>query len=56
MTSPPGGSCASRQRCTGGSACFHLGGTWIEDTPGDKKRRVDELGAAYAQQLADGRE
>ncbi len=38
--------------CTGGSACFHLGGTWLEDTPGAKAARIAALHAAYREQLA----
>lgn len=37
--------------CTGGSACFHLGGTWLEERPGLKAQRVAQLHAAYAAQL-----
>jgi sugar/nucleoside kinase (ribokinase family) len=39
--------------CAGGSACFHLGGTVIEKTPGERAREIGELYARYREQVRD---
>lgn len=36
--------------CSGGFACSYHGGTWFENTPGEKKREIENLIGAYHKQ------
>ncbi len=37
--------------CSGGFACSYHGGTWFENSPGEKKRKIENLIEAYHRQL-----
>jgi sugar/nucleoside kinase (ribokinase family) len=37
--------------CSGGFACSYHGGTWFENSPGEKKRKIENLIGAYHKQL-----
>lgn len=39
--------------CAGGAACFHLGGTLIETSPGQKRHSLEELYLPYRRQVAE---
>lgn len=36
---------------SGGFACFYVGGTWLENYNGEKRKKVEEFKVAYQQQL-----
>jgi sugar/nucleoside kinase (ribokinase family) len=36
--------------CSGGFACSYHGGTWFENTPGEKKQKIENLIGAYHKQ------
>jgi sugar/nucleoside kinase (ribokinase family) len=37
--------------CSGGFACSYHGGTWLENSPGEKKQKIENLIKAYHKQL-----
>lgn len=39
---------------SGGFACFYVGGTWLENDEGEKRKKVEEFKLAYQQQLEKG--
>ena len=39
--------------CSGGFACFHPGGTYVEMAPGEKRRRIHEYVLEYRRQIRD---
>ncbi len=39
--------------CSGGFACFHPGGTYVEKEPGAKRRRIHDYVLEYRRQIGD---
>ncbi len=41
----------SRGIVSGGFACFYLGGTYLEDNPGEKRSKIEPYYDAYRKQI-----
>jgi len=40
---------------SGGFSCFYLGGTYMEEAPGEKRRKIEAFYTQYREQLSEGR-